>query len=144
MGIVTYNCVRKGVRQPRLSERLSPRLWVGPVSEDWGSTSGLPIPLTLTLTLTSTTTTCTCQIKTVVATEAQDAAMARLQRANDELEAVELRSRHELGAACRSVDEAACTVMLMAGEVGGAPAEAMQDKSSWRSPRRLRMSLNET
>jgi hypothetical protein len=33
---VNYFCVRKGVRQPRFSERLSPQLWVGPVSEDWG------------------------------------------------------------------------------------------------------------
>ena len=33
---VNYHCVRKGVRQPRSSERLSPQLWVGPVSEDLG------------------------------------------------------------------------------------------------------------
>ena len=33
---MNYHCVRKGVRQPRLSERLSPRLWVGPASEGWG------------------------------------------------------------------------------------------------------------
>ena len=36
MGNVNYHCVRKGVRRPRLSERLSPRSWVGPVSESWG------------------------------------------------------------------------------------------------------------
>jgi hypothetical protein len=36
VGNVNYHCVRKGVRRPRLSERLSPRSWVGPVSESWG------------------------------------------------------------------------------------------------------------